>query len=104
MVAIPDDATLLAVIRAPGIGGEQFASGNHPNPFWGVLNRVREESIVGDRVVDNWRTELEMRSSDVALHRLVKGSVVTRLGDAATFVVKRFADDGAGMHVLVLGA
>lgn len=100
-MSIETDATRLAMIKA--VGGEQFDSGR-PDYFWGVFAREFAEGVAGDQVVEIRQTSIECRTSDVAAHRLVKDSVITRVSDGAQYRVKRFEDDGTGMTTVILRA
>jgi hypothetical protein len=100
-MSIETDATRLAMIKA--VGGEPFDAGQ-PDSLWGVFNRAYAEGIAGAHAVESRRPMIECRTSDVALHGLVKDSVIRRVADDTTFLAKHFEPDGTGMTVIVLKA
>jgi hypothetical protein len=83
--------------------GEDFDTG-YTASLRGIFDRDYAEGIAGAHAVESRRPMIECRTSDVALHGLVKDSVIRRVADDTTFLAKHFEPDGTGMTVIVLKA
>jgi hypothetical protein len=92
------DADRLALIQAVG---EQFDTGK-PTRMWAIFDEAYLESSLDRFTVANGEPMLQCRTSDVALHELVKQSKVTRVSDGSAYFVKDLEPDGTGMHVVRL--
>lgn len=95
---IESDADRLVMIQAVG---EPFTTGM--TILWGVMDREYLEVDGAYQRSATRRTVLQIRTSDVERHQLVKDSKITR-ADGTTFYVKDIEDDGTGMTVLALKA
>lgn len=94
------DADRLASIQAVG---EQFDTGKPPK-MWAIFDRPSIDQFGQTIPVKSRRTELVCRESDVTLHGLIKGSVITRIADGSKWTVREINPDGSGMVEIVLGA
>lgn len=94
------DADRLAMIQAVG---EQFDTGKAVKLSL-IFDREFIEQSLGVLTNEGRKPLGLARTSDVALHELVKDSVITRDSDGAKYAVKRFEPDGTGMTLLVLSA
>jgi hypothetical protein len=92
------DADRLAMIRAVG---EQFDTGK-PTRMWAVFDEAYLESDLDRFTVANREPMLQVRTSDVALHELVKASKLTRVSDGSDYFVKDLEPDGTGMTLVRL--
>lgn len=93
------DADRLGMIQ--GVGGEEFDTG-YPEKLWGVFGNAFLAAEAGAHSAEVRRPVIECRTSDVALHGLVKRASITRDADGAQYVVDRFEPDGTGMTTIVL--
>ena len=100
-MTLDSEADRLAMVQA--VGGEPFDTG-HAEPLMAIFDRPSIDSLGQLIPVKNRRPEIHCLESDAELHELVKQSVVTRLADGATYVVRDFDPDGTGMTVITLGA
>lgn len=95
------DAALLSMLRAAK--AENFETGYQSKlvAVFGPIDYL--EVPAGDRLrVEGADPFIECRSSDIAAHRLIKQSPITRDADGAKFLVKRFEPDGHGMTRIIL--
>lgn len=92
------EADRLALVR--GVGGEEFDTGH--GMLWGIFDREYRDSVAGAFVVESSEPVIRCRTSEVVAHELIKKSVVRRVADDTTFVVKRLEHDGLGMTVVWL--
>lgn len=91
---------LAALIAA---GAEEFDTG-HSEMLWAVFDIP---SITSDGVlipVRSRRPVLTCRTSDAALHKLIKQSPVTREADGSVYLVRDLEPDGTGITEVWLGA
>lgn len=93
------DADRLALIQAVG---EQFDTGK-PTKLWAIYDREYEEVAPGRVSFVSGKAQIACRTSDVALHELVKQSKLTR-ADGSVWFAKGFEPDGTGMTVVTLAA
>lgn len=96
---VESEADRLALIK--GVGGEQFDTGR-TEMLWGIFDREYYDAVAGVQTIESRRPVITCRSSDVEAHELIKKSVIRRVADDQTFVVKRLEPDGVGMTILVL--
>lgn len=89
------DADRLAMIQAVG---EQFDTGK-PTKLWGVFDNAYLASDLERFSVANAEPMIQVRTSDVALHELVKQSRLIA-ADGTEYFVKTLEPDGTGMTVL----
>jgi hypothetical protein len=97
---LESEADRLAMVQAVG---EPFST-SRPEKLWLIFDREFIEQTVGNFRNEGRRPIGFCRSSDVALHELVKDSALTRDSDGAKYFVKRFEPDGTGMTLLVLSS
>jgi hypothetical protein len=98
---LESEADRLASIKA--LGGEPFSTG-HADKLIAIFDREYLESDLGVHSVANRRPVLTCRTSDLALHSLVKDSPVTRDADGSKFFCLKFEPDGTGMTMVMLRA
>jgi hypothetical protein len=94
---LESEADRLSMVKA---GGETFSTGL-PEKLWLIFDQETIDATLGDFTVEDTGPQGLGRSSDVALHGLVKQSVVTRDADGAKYAVKRLKPDGTGMTLVV---
>jgi hypothetical protein len=97
---LESEADRLAMIQAVG---EAFTT-SRAEKLWLVFDREFIEQTVGQFTTMGHKPMGVGRTSDVALHEIVKQSVITRDSDGSKFTVRDFHPDGTGMTVLVYGA
>lgn len=96
---LESEADRLAMIQAVG---EAFST-VCPEKLWLVFDRAFIEQALGNFTVEGNKPVALGRTSDVALHELVKDTVITRDSDGAKYTVRRFEPDGTGMSLVVFG-
>ena len=96
-----DDITWLGALKAAG--AEEFDTGR-ADRLWGTFDRDSVDSLGQIIAVRNRKPLITCRDSDVEAHELVKGSVIKRVADGVSFVVRDLEPDGTGMTVIRLGA
>lgn len=92
------EADRLAMVQAVG---EAFST-SRPEKLWLIFDREFIEQSLGNFRIETGKPVVFGRSSDVALHELVKDSPITRDLDGAKYFCKRFEPDGTGMTLVVL--
>jgi hypothetical protein len=97
---IESEADRLAMIQAVG---EPFSTAK-AEKLWLIFDRDFIEQQLGPLSNEGRRPMGLARTSDVALHELVKESKVTRDLDGEDYFVKRLEADGTGMTLLVFKA
>jgi hypothetical protein len=71
------------------LGGEEFDTGR-PQRLWAVIEGEYNDPELSGITIEGEIRWLEVRSSDVALHELVKNSKLVRVSDGEALYVKRF--------------
>jgi hypothetical protein len=94
------DADRLAIVRAVG---EPFST-SRPEKLWLIFDREFIEQTLGNLRNETGKPVALGRTSDMALHELVKESPITRDSDGMKYFVKRIEPDGTGMTLLLLSA
>jgi hypothetical protein len=91
------EADRLALIKA--VGGEKFSTG-YTEDLWGIFDHEFSESPTGQLIVETRKPMITCRTSDVALHGLIKDSAIERIKDGAKYFARRFEPDGTGMTMI----
>jgi hypothetical protein len=97
---LESDADRLGYIRAVG---ETFST-SRPEKLWLIFDREFIEQQIGPLSNEGRRPIALGRTSDVALHELVKESKVSRDADGEDYFVRRLEPDGTGMTLVVFKA
>lgn len=82
-----DDATRLAMLKATG--AEEFDTGN-PALLWATLEGEYNDPELSGIPIEGEIRWIEVRSSDIDLHRLVKDSPLRQVSTGDKFLIKRF--------------
>lgn len=82
--------------------GEPFTT-SRPEKLWLIFDRDFIERQIGAFSIEGGKPVALGRTSDVALHELVKDSVITRDSDSKQYSVRRMEPDGTGMTLVVFG-
>ena len=97
---LESEADRLAMVQAVG---ETFSTAK-ADKLWLIFDREYIEQQLGEFSIDGRKPIGLGRTSDIALHELVKDSVVRRDADGGSYMVRRLQPDGTGMTLLVFGA
>ena len=97
-MAFESDADRLAMIQAVG---EQFDTGK-PTRMWAIFDQAYLSASLDRLQVSDSEPMMMCRTSDVAVHELVKKSRLVRVSDGTEHYVKDFEPDGVGMTLVRL--
>lgn len=99
-MALISDETWLAAINM--VGGEDFDTG-YPAFLRGVFIEEFEAVTLGEFQVESMTKAIEIRTSDIAVHQLVKQSTIRRVADDQQYSIRRLQRGDGGMTFVVLG-
>jgi len=98
MQLISDDVWLAAI---SAVGGEDFDTGN-PSLLRGVWMEEYQTLSLDRMTVEGVTKAIEIRTADIAIHGLVKNSVLRRVADDTQQLIRRFERADGGVTVLIL--